>query len=37
MIGSIELPLLDEGSVQFMLLTVMLLVVCLLMWITISR
>jgi hypothetical protein len=36
-IGSIELPLLDEGSVQFMLLTVMLLVVCLLMWITISR
>jgi hypothetical protein len=37
MIGSIDLPLIDEGSVQFILLTVMLLVVAFLMWITISR
>lgn len=37
MIGSIDLPLLDQGSIQFMLLTAMLLVVCFLMWITISR
>lgn len=37
MIGSIDLPLIDEGSVQFILLTLMLLVVAFLMWITISR
>jgi len=30
-------PLLDQGSVQFILLTVMLLVVAFLVWITIPR
>jgi hypothetical protein len=30
-------PLLDQGSVQFILLTVMLLVVAFLIWITIPR
>ena len=33
---NIEVPLLDQGSVQFILLTVMILVVCFLIWITIS-
>jgi hypothetical protein len=33
----IEVPLLDQGSVQFMLLVVMILVVCALLWITISK
>ena len=37
MIGSLELPLLDQGSVQFMLFVGMILVVCVLMWITISK
>jgi hypothetical protein len=37
MLDNIEVPLLDQGSVQFILLTVMILVVCFLMWITISR
>ena len=37
MFANIEVPLLDQGSVQFILLTVMILVVCFLMWITISR
>jgi len=37
MIANIEVPLLDQGSVQFILLTVMILVVGFLMWITISR
>jgi hypothetical protein len=37
MLANIEVPLLDQGSVQFILLTVMILVVCFLMWITISR
>jgi hypothetical protein len=32
-----ELPLLDEGSVQFMLLTVMLLVVAAILWFTIAK
>jgi hypothetical protein len=36
-IGSVELPLLDQGSVQFMLFTVMILVVCAIMWLTISK
>ena len=37
MIGSLELPLLEQGSVQFILLTVMILVVCAALWITISK
>ena len=32
-----EVPLLDQGAVQFILLTVMLLVVAFLIWITIPR
>ena len=37
MIANIEVPLLDQGSVQFILMTVMILVVGFVMWITISR
>jgi hypothetical protein len=33
----LEVPLLDQGSVQFILLTVMLLVVSVVIWITISK
>jgi hypothetical protein len=33
----IEVPILDQGSVQFMLLVVMILIVCALLWITISK
>jgi len=32
-----EVPLLDQGSVQFMLLTVMVVVVAAIIWITISK
>ena len=32
-----ELPLLDEGSVQFLLLTVMLLVVAAILWFTLAK
>lgn len=32
-----EIPLLDQGSVQFMLLTVMLLVVAAVLWFTIAK
>ncbi len=32
-----DVPLLDQGSVQFILLTVMILIVCFLIWITIPR
>jgi hypothetical protein len=37
MIGAIEVPLLDQGSVQFILLVVMLLAVLFLMWISIPK
>ena len=37
MIGNLEIPLLDQGAVQFMFLVAMLLVVCFLLWITISK
>jgi hypothetical protein len=33
----LEVPLLEQGSVQFILLTVMLLVVWVVIWITISK
>jgi hypothetical protein len=33
----LEVPLLDQGSVQFMLLVVMILVVSFLIWITIAK
>jgi hypothetical protein len=36
-IGALELPLLEQGSVQFMLFVVMILAVCALVWITISK
>jgi len=37
MIANLELPLLEQGSVQFILLTVMILAVCAALWITISK
>lgn len=37
MIASLELPLLEQGSVQFILFVVMILAVCAVMWITISK
>jgi hypothetical protein len=37
MIGAIEVPLLDQGSVQFILLVAMLLAVLFLMWISIPK
>lgn len=33
----LEVPLLDQGSVQFMLLVVMLLIVSIVIWITIPK
>lgn len=36
MIGA-EVPLLDQGSVQFILLTIMILIVAFLVWLTIPR
>ena len=37
MIGQAEAPLLDQGSIQFILFGVMILVVLFVMWITISK
>ena len=37
MIGATEVPLLDQGAIQFMLMTAMILVVAFLIWITIPR
>jgi len=37
MIGALELPLLEQGSVQFMLFVVMIVAICALLWITISK
>jgi hypothetical protein len=37
MLGSLEVPLLDQGSVQFILLVVMILVVSFLIWLTIAK
>jgi hypothetical protein len=36
MIGQ-EIPLLDQGSIQFILLGVMIIAVCILLWITIAK
>jgi len=36
MIGQ-EIPLLDPGSIQFILLGVMIIAVCILLWITIAK
>ena len=35
MIG--QVPLLDQGSIQFILLGVMIIAVCILLWITIAK
>jgi hypothetical protein len=37
MLGTVELPLLDQGSVQFMLMVLMLIVVCALLYFTIAK
>jgi hypothetical protein len=37
MIGAETIPLLDQGSIQFILFGVMILVVLFLMWITIAK
>jgi hypothetical protein len=36
MIGA-EVPLLDQGSVQFILFGVMIILICIVMWITIAK
>jgi hypothetical protein len=36
MIGA-EIPLLDQGSVQFILMGVMIVAICVLLWITIAK
>ncbi len=36
MIG-VEAPLLDQGSVQFILFGVMIIAICIMMWITIAK
>jgi hypothetical protein len=36
MIGA-EIPLLDQGSVQFILLGVMIIITCIILWITIAK
>jgi hypothetical protein len=36
MIGA-EVPLLDQGSVQFILFGVMIIAICIVMWITIAK
>ncbi len=36
MIG-VEVPLLDQGSVQFILFGVMIVAICIVMWITIAK
>jgi hypothetical protein len=33
----IEVPLFDQGAIQFMLLVVMILIVCAILWITIAK
>ena len=37
MIGAEAIPLLDQGSIQFILFGVMILVVLFLMWVTIAK
>jgi hypothetical protein len=37
MIGNLEVPLLDQGAVQFMFLVVTILAVAFVLWITISK
>ena len=37
MIGTLELPLLEQGSVQFILMGVMILAVFVALWVTISK
>jgi hypothetical protein len=37
MLANLELPFLEQGSVQFILLGVMILAVCAALWVTISK
>jgi len=37
LLGALKVPLFDQGAVQFILLTVMILVVAFLIWLTIPR
>jgi hypothetical protein len=37
MIANIEVPLLDQGSVQFILMGIMIIVVFIALWVTISK
>ena len=37
LLGALEVPLFDQGAIQFILLTVMILVVAFLIWLTIPR
>jgi hypothetical protein len=37
LLANLEVPLFDQGAVQFILLTVMILVVAFLIWLTIPR
>jgi hypothetical protein len=37
MIGAGEIPLLDQGSIQFILMGVMIIAVCIVLWITIAK
>ena len=37
MIGAATGPLLDQGSVQFILFGVMIIAICIVMWITIAK
>jgi hypothetical protein len=33
----IEVPLFDQGAIQFMLMVVMIIIVCAILWITIAK
>jgi hypothetical protein len=37
LLGNLEVPLFDQGAIQFILLTVMILIVAFLIWLTIPR
>jgi hypothetical protein len=37
MLGAIEVPLLEQGAIQFIIMTAMIVVVAILVWITIAK
>lgn len=37
MLGALEVPLLEQGAIQFIIMTVMIVVVAFLVWITIAK